>query len=123
MAKIALWIPDQVLRIQINTILSGAGYLTTLIEEQSFTNDNMENWDALILHTDILQQNNDIASLLDRVHHVSKCKVLILSEREFYPLIGKNEWGIDQWVDWVLYFPIDKDELVINVRRYLGDIL
>jgi hypothetical protein len=120
--KIVLWIPDQALQNQIKSILNEADYEVTLIDKQILTGNGMENWEMLILHTDVFQQTNEVASFLSRVRNVSRCKVLILSERQFYPLIGHNKLGIDQWVDWVLYFPLDKYELLGNVRRYLGHI-
>jgi DNA-binding response OmpR family regulator len=122
MTKIVLWVPDQALQSQIKSILNEAGYEVTLTDKQILTGNDIENWEILILHMEVIQQTNDIFPFLSKVRRVSKCKVLILSERQFYPLIGNDRLGIDQWVDWVLYFPIDKDELLGNVRRYLGHI-
>ncbi|MCP5094756.1 MAG: hypothetical protein GY943_04310 [Chloroflexi bacterium] len=118
--KLILWMLDQSMRDLIVSELTEADYDISLINNQmlSHLEKGLENWGLLILDMEVLRQTNKAMLLLKKLRKTHECKVILLSRPDFYPLIRNNEFEAGQLTDHTLFFPLDKYELLENVKRY-----
>ena len=121
--RVTLWMLDHSLRGLIEPILTENGYDVGLVDDLS---SNVEEDEALrglqllIIEMDVIvNQADNIVPLLERLRDSNNCKMLILSRREYYPMIKNNELKVTQFVDHIINLPLDKYELLGNVERYL----
>lgn len=120
--KVILWMLDRPIRGLIESILNEADYDVSLANDQTMTQEDrtLKNWGLLILEMEVMiHDTHSIIPFLERLRRLGSCRVLILSKPEYSPLIRKNELKIDHLVDHILRFPLDKYELLDNVKRYL----
>ena len=120
--KIMLWIPNQSIQELVKAVLIETKYNVTLVDNQSFQGDSLylENFALFLLDMEVyLEQTDLLIPFIAKFRRLANGKVVILSKPEFYPIVQKNELQIHQLADHVLFYPIDKYELLENVKRYV----
>jgi DNA-binding response OmpR family regulator len=121
--KVTLWMLDRPIRGLIQSFLIENGYDVSLVNDQSLNFEEAEAlkyFRLLIIEMDVIvNQAHNTIPLLEKLRELNNCKVLILSRREYYPIIRNNKLKVDQLADHIINFPVDKYELLANVERYL----